>query len=150
MFRYYFHRKIIPFILLEKIIQNHQKRKHHLYPPKVREEGGKEQTLRLFFHIMEGRLMVGRSSLVLMLFRGNFIQTISIHFIDIQENRIYVCCSYFFCTGCSLVEKQLGKFVDEAKAKQLESRLLPIEGCAVVAGRTDKGVTALQQVCSFC
>jgi len=26
---------------------------------------------------------------------------------------------------------------------------LPIEGCAVVAGRTDKGVTALQQVCSF-
>jgi hypothetical protein len=40
--------------------------------------------------------MVGRSSLVLILFRGNFIQTISIHFIDIQENRIYVCCSYFF------------------------------------------------------
>ncbi|KAK3134295.1 hypothetical protein QOZ80_6AG0547390 [Eleusine coracana subsp. coracana] len=48
-----------------------------------------------------------------------------------------------------LVEKQLGQFVDERKAKQLESRLLPIEGCAVVAGRTDKGVTALQQVCSF-
>jgi tRNA U38,U39,U40 pseudouridine synthase TruA len=48
------------------------------------------------------------------------------------------------------VEKQLGKFVDEMKAKQLESRSLPIEGCAAVAGRTDKGVTALQQVCSFC
>ncbi|KAJ1260256.1 hypothetical protein BS78_10G217900 [Paspalum vaginatum] len=48
-----------------------------------------------------------------------------------------------------LVEKHLGQFVDERKAKQLESRSLPIEGCAVVAGRTDKGVTALQQVCSF-
>ncbi|GJM97755.1 hypothetical protein PR202_ga14707 [Eleusine coracana subsp. coracana] len=46
--------------------------------------------------------------------------------------------------------KQLGQFVDERKAKQLESRSLPLEGCAVVAGRTDKGVTALQQVCSFC
>ncbi|KAL6603693.1 hypothetical protein ACP70R_044054 [Stipagrostis hirtigluma subsp. patula] len=48
-----------------------------------------------------------------------------------------------------LVEKHLGRFVDERKAKQLEARSLPIEGCAVVAGRTDKGVTALQQVCSF-
>ncbi|CAD6338770.1 unnamed protein product [Miscanthus lutarioriparius] len=48
-----------------------------------------------------------------------------------------------------LVEKHLGQFVDERKAKQLEARSLPIEGCAVVAGRTDKGVTALQQVCSF-
>uniref|UniRef100_A0A0E0LEC7 tRNA pseudouridine synthase n=1 Tax=Oryza punctata TaxID=4537 RepID=A0A0E0LEC7_ORYPU len=44
-----------------------------------------------------------------------------------------------------LVEKQLGQFVDEKKAKQLEARSLPLEGCAVVAGRTDKGVTALQQ-----
>jgi tRNA U38,U39,U40 pseudouridine synthase TruA len=51
---------------------------------------------------------------------------------------------------CRLVEKHLGQFVDERKAKQLEARSLPIEGCAVVAGRTDKGVTALQQVCSFC
>jgi hypothetical protein len=49
-----------------------------------------------------------------------------------------------------LVEKHLGQFVDERKAKQLEARSLPIEGCAIVAGRTDKGVTALQQVCSFC
>ncbi|KAG8095144.1 hypothetical protein GUJ93_ZPchr0012g19544 [Zizania palustris] len=48
-----------------------------------------------------------------------------------------------------LVEKHLGKFVDERKAKQLEARSLPIEGYAAVAGRTDKGVTALQQVCSF-
>ncbi|KAL5225903.1 hypothetical protein ABZP36_012542 [Zizania latifolia] len=48
-----------------------------------------------------------------------------------------------------LVEKHLGKFVDEKKAKQLEARSLPIEGYAAVAGRTDKGVTALQQVCSF-
>ncbi|CAD6335955.1 unnamed protein product [Miscanthus lutarioriparius] len=48
-----------------------------------------------------------------------------------------------------LVEKHLGQFVDERKAKQLEARSLPIEGCAVVAGCTDKGVTALQQVCSF-
>ncbi|KAM0891848.1 hypothetical protein ACQ4PT_026137 [Festuca glaucescens] len=48
-----------------------------------------------------------------------------------------------------LVEKHLGQFVDERKAKQLQDRSLPIEGCATVAGRTDKGVTALQQVCSF-
>ncbi|KAF0904698.1 hypothetical protein E2562_036164 [Oryza meyeriana var. granulata] len=48
-----------------------------------------------------------------------------------------------------LVEKHLGQFVDEKKAKQLEARSLPLEGCAVVAGRTDKGVTALQQVCAF-
>lgn len=55
-----------------------------------------------------------------------------------------------FLLVCRLVEKHLGQFVDERKAKQLEARSLPIEGCAVVAGRTDKGVTALQQVCSFC
>jgi hypothetical protein len=54
------------------------------------------------------------------------------------------------CISCRLVEKHLGQFVDEKKAKQLEARSLPLEGCAVVAGRTDKGVTALQQVCSFC
>ncbi|XP_062178485.1 uncharacterized protein LOC133883244 [Phragmites australis] len=48
-----------------------------------------------------------------------------------------------------LVEKHLGQFVDERKAKQLEARSLPVEGYAIVAGRTDKGVTALQQVCSF-
>lgn len=44
----------------------------------------------------------------------------------------------------------LGKFVDEKKAQSLKERKLPIEGCALVAGRTDKGVTALGQVCSFC
>ncbi|XP_022135240.1 uncharacterized protein LOC111007251 isoform X2 [Momordica charantia] len=48
-----------------------------------------------------------------------------------------------------LVEKSLGKFVDEKKAQLLKDRCLPLEGCAVVAGRTDKGVTALRQVCSF-
>ncbi|KAF7111199.1 hypothetical protein CFC21_111240 [Triticum aestivum] len=40
-----------------------------------------------------------------------------------------------------LVEKHLGQFVDERKAKQLQERSLPIEGCATVAGRTDKGVS---------
>ncbi|XP_038878348.1 tRNA pseudouridine synthase A [Benincasa hispida] len=48
-----------------------------------------------------------------------------------------------------LVEKSLGKFVDDKKAQMLKDKCLPIEGCAVVAGRTDKGVTALRQVCSF-
>ncbi|KAJ4957943.1 hypothetical protein NE237_025054 [Protea cynaroides] len=47
------------------------------------------------------------------------------------------------------VERSLGKFVDENKAQQLKGRSLPVEGCASVAGRTDKGVTALRQVCSF-
>ena len=49
-----------------------------------------------------------------------------------------------------LVERCLGQFVDERKAKLLERKCLPVEACSVVAGRTDKGVTALQQVCSFC
>ncbi|PKU63114.1 uncharacterized protein LOC110103858 [Dendrobium catenatum] len=48
-----------------------------------------------------------------------------------------------------LVEKSLGIFVDERKVQQLKERSLPVEGCVVVTGRTDKGVTALQQVCSF-
>lgn len=50
----------------------------------------------------------------------------------------------------SLVERSLGKFVDEKKAQMLKDKCLPLEGCALVAGRTDKGVTALRQVCSFC
>ncbi|KAE9614040.1 putative tRNA pseudouridine(38-40) synthase [Lupinus albus] len=49
----------------------------------------------------------------------------------------------------SVVEASLGKFVDERKTQLLKDRGLPIEGCATVAGRTDKGVTGLQQVCSF-
>lgn len=49
----------------------------------------------------------------------------------------------------SIVEGSLGKFVDEKKTQLLMDKGLPIEGCAVVAGRTDKGVTGLQQVCSF-
>ncbi|KAL9445167.1 hypothetical protein AB3S75_018206 [Citrus x aurantiifolia] len=48
-----------------------------------------------------------------------------------------------------LVEKCLGSFVDEKRAKLLKEKCKPLEGCALVAGRTDKGVTALQQVCSF-
>ncbi|KAG5030081.1 hypothetical protein JHK87_013595 [Glycine soja] len=49
----------------------------------------------------------------------------------------------------TIVEGSLGKFVDEKKTQLLKDNGLPIEGCAVVAGRTDKGVTGLQQVCSF-
>ncbi|XP_058113489.1 uncharacterized protein LOC131256591 isoform X3 [Magnolia sinica] len=48
-----------------------------------------------------------------------------------------------------LVEKSLGRFVDDRKAQQLKDKSLPIEANSFVAGRTDKGVTALQQVCSF-
>ncbi|KAH7856223.1 hypothetical protein Vadar_034092 [Vaccinium darrowii] len=48
-----------------------------------------------------------------------------------------------------LVETSLGRFVDDMKAQQLKDKGSPIEGTSVVAGRTDKGVTALQQVCSF-
>lgn len=55
-----------------------------------------------------------------------------------------------FFTFDSLVERSLGKFVDEKKAQLLKDKSLPVEGCALVAGRTDKGVTALRQVCSFC
>ncbi|PHT42902.1 hypothetical protein CQW23_16927 [Capsicum baccatum] len=49
-----------------------------------------------------------------------------------------------------LIERSLGEFVDEKKAQLLKDKNLPLEGCAVVAGRTDKGVSASQQVCSFC
>lgn len=48
-----------------------------------------------------------------------------------------------------VVEQCLGRFVDEKKAKQLKEKSMPVEACTAVAGRTDKGVTALQQVCSF-
>ncbi|KAI3437273.1 uncharacterized protein J3R85_005516 [Psidium guajava] len=47
------------------------------------------------------------------------------------------------------IERCLGEFVDEKKAKLLKDKSLPVEGGAMVAGRTDKGVTALGQVCSF-
>ncbi|KAL6560109.1 hypothetical protein OROHE_006347 [Orobanche hederae] len=49
----------------------------------------------------------------------------------------------------ALIERCLGKFVDEKRAQLLKEKKLPIDGCVVVAGRTDKGVTAFQQVCSF-
>ncbi|BBG92664.1 Pseudouridine synthase family protein, partial [Prunus dulcis] len=45
----------------------------------------------------------------------------------------------------SVVEKSLGKFVDERKAQMLKDKGLPLEGAALVAGRTDKGVTAVHQ-----
>ncbi|KMT17639.1 hypothetical protein BVRB_2g035880 [Beta vulgaris subsp. vulgaris] len=48
-----------------------------------------------------------------------------------------------------LVERSIGMFVDDRKAKQRKDKGLPVEGMIVVAGRTDKGVTALNQVCSF-
>ncbi|KAG9132595.1 hypothetical protein Leryth_026477 [Lithospermum erythrorhizon] len=48
-----------------------------------------------------------------------------------------------------LVEEALGKFVDDRKAQQLKENNLPLEACVLVAGRTDKGVSAFKQVCSF-
>lgn len=48
-----------------------------------------------------------------------------------------------------LVEKSLGKFVDEKKAQELEAKKASVEAAVAVAGRTDKGVSAFQQVCSF-
>ncbi|XVF69838.1 hypothetical protein PTKIN_Ptkin11bG0112900 [Pterospermum kingtungense] len=48
-----------------------------------------------------------------------------------------------------IVERSLGRFVDEKKAQLLKEKSKPLEGCAVVAGRTDKGVSAIWQVCSF-
>ncbi|XP_022753665.1 uncharacterized protein LOC111301974 [Durio zibethinus] len=48
-----------------------------------------------------------------------------------------------------IVERSLGRFVDEKKAQLLTAKSKPLEGCAVVAGRTDKGVSAIRQVCSF-
>ncbi|KVH87652.1 hypothetical protein Ccrd_025063 [Cynara cardunculus var. scolymus] len=49
----------------------------------------------------------------------------------------------------AVIEKSLGKFVDEKKAAVLRDKDLPLEGTVVVAGRTDKGVTGFHQVCSF-
>ncbi|CAN8287066.1 unnamed protein product [Cochlearia groenlandica] len=48
-----------------------------------------------------------------------------------------------------VVEKSLGSFVDEKKAQLLKKKGQPLEGRVLVAGRTDKGVSALNQVCSF-
>lgn len=47
------------------------------------------------------------------------------------------------------VERSLGAFIDEWKVQELKEKCKPLEGCAVVAGRTDKGVSAVGQVCSF-
>ncbi|XP_057844312.1 uncharacterized protein LOC131053710 isoform X2 [Cryptomeria japonica] len=48
-----------------------------------------------------------------------------------------------------LVEKTLGEFVDERKAQEMEAKNGSVEATVSVAGRTDKGVSAFQQVCSF-
>lgn len=48
-----------------------------------------------------------------------------------------------------VIERSLGTFVDEKKVQLLKDKGLPVEGGALVAGRTDKGVTALQQNCAF-
>ncbi|KAI3740363.1 hypothetical protein L2E82_30791 [Cichorium intybus] len=48
----------------------------------------------------------------------------------------------FLLTGqLWLIEKSLGKFVDERKAGLLRDKGLQLEGSVVVAGRTNKGVT---------
>ncbi|KAI3974457.1 hypothetical protein MKX01_017950 [Papaver californicum] len=49
----------------------------------------------------------------------------------------------------SVVERSICGFIDEFKAQKLKDKSLPLEACVAVAGRTDKGVTALNQVCSF-
>ena len=38
-----------------------------------------------------------------------------------------------------LLEISIEKFVDETKVQMLKDKCLPLEGCVVVAGRTDKG-----------
>ncbi|GAB2223589.1 hypothetical protein Droror1_Dr00017730 [Drosera rotundifolia] len=50
-----------------------------------------------------------------------------------------------------LIEGVIGRFIDKKKAQQLKDKGLPIEGsvAVAVAGRTDKGVSALNQICSF-
>ncbi|RZC56857.1 hypothetical protein C5167_015714 [Papaver somniferum] len=45
----------------------------------------------------------------------------------------------------SVVERSIGSFIDEFKAQKLKDKSLPLEACVAVAGRTDKGVTALNQ-----
>ncbi|KAM0933712.1 putative pseudouridine synthase I, TruA, pseudouridine synthase TruA/RsuA/RluB/E/F [Dioscorea sansibarensis] len=48
--------------------------------------------------------------------------------------------------GLNTVQGALGGLLMTKRAQQLRDRSLPVEGCAVVAGRTDKGVTAFQQI----
>ncbi|CAK7345794.1 unnamed protein product [Dovyalis caffra] len=52
-------------------------------------------------------------------------------------------CFHFLVASIALsvVEKSLGIFVDEQKAQHLKDKSKPLEGCAIVAGRTDKGVS---------
>ncbi|XP_024543716.1 uncharacterized protein LOC9662101 [Selaginella moellendorffii] len=54
-----------------------------------------------------------------------------------------------FLTVQSVLEKQLGRFVDGKRASNLEKQGKIKEALVSVAGRTDKGVHACGQVCSF-
>jgi tRNA U38,U39,U40 pseudouridine synthase TruA len=52
---------------------------------------------------------------------------------------------------CSRVlEQALGQFCDGKKVASLKSQGISAEAVLTVAGRTDKGVHAAGQVCSFC
>lgn len=48
-----------------------------------------------------------------------------------------------------VLEQALGRFVDGKRAASLEAEGVPVEAAISVAGRTDKGVHAAGQVCSF-
>ena len=56
--------------------------------------------------------------------------------------------STFLCYR--VLEQALGKFCDGKKAASLKSEGISVEAVVTVAGRTDKGVHAAGQVCSFC
>lgn len=113
--------------------------------------------------------MGGKSSRSSTLSKGASFGKVSFCFVDLGGTQVEFGCVClwvlllsvnckgfgFWCLFCvvlwnSVVEQCLGRFVDERKARMLKEKGLPLEGAATVAGRTDKGVTALNQVCSFC
>lgn len=115
--------------------------------PKIVVGSGQDSISKFFFPITVVLLMAGKSSQTWTLFKGNFF--------FLQNTMCSTLFNSFildshFASSYSVVEVSLGKFVDENKTQLLKDKGLPIQGCAAVAGRTDKGVTALQQVCSFC